>query len=660
LAVVVAAETVVVDAGGGDTTNQECSQILRSLLANINIDFDAGNDTLSVAGFHHLGKNKENTSTSTPPPATVPPTLDDVVAACSTDYFNVELWRAIQSPNRPSGFGTWEYFSQFQNCENPNPDLLWKHGSSIQESLAMRLVSKTKTANMDKIANSSSATVIGADVDDDLGWGFAGPVKFFHVVERQYLIRMCPCRRVSGTEGGSASRASEHKCSCDHGSSAVCSEIMNVTETARQDQVFSWCRGHKAMAPTPMIGTPEMLHCPSKVRLTGIIPSCTPVRTYDIVEVVLQPMFHGINDCKELPRDSNGRIRRLVNMQPVNMTHGMFTVTIGNITQATQYCFRAELVNHPYCNSGSDITLNRLSTICRPISLKSPIMIEDQVCGRPEPCAPTPNLPLIAASSLFAALFLAIVLIWYHRYRSQKRPLSSEESALQKHLLQTTPLHPDIFFLYWEESTDFGEINRLVVRWLAGLGHRVLDLADEVLQEEMMASPEVWVLEKLENPNVKVIVVESETVAGCLKADPDATVCTRTAGIDGLRLISLRHIQARLASNYQRLSVIQYASGPRSRPVLSFPHHDEDSGVSALMIKDTNEVAVISGTSPSVGMVPTLVPHTRYSLPEHLAELQAWLVDTQSWDDNGNQESAREQTLRDLKAAVKRYTEARL
>ena len=73
-------------------------------------------------------------------------------------------------------------------------------------------------------------------------------------------------------------------------------------------------------------------------------------------------------------------------------------------------------MNHPYCNSGSDITLNRLSTICRPISLKSPIMIEDQVCGRPEPCAPTHNLPLIAASSLFAALFLAVGLILYHRY----------------------------------------------------------------------------------------------------------------------------------------------------------------------------------------------------------------------------------------------------
>ena len=29
-----------------------------------------------------------------------------------------------------------------------------------------------------------------------------------------------------------------------------------------------------------------------QVLLAGVLPSCTPVRSYDIVEVVLQPMYH--------------------------------------------------------------------------------------------------------------------------------------------------------------------------------------------------------------------------------------------------------------------------------------------------------------------------------------------------------------------------------
>ena len=44
--------------------------------------------------------------------------------------------------------------------------------------------------------------------------------------------------------------------------------------------------------------------------------------------------------------------------------------------------------------------------------------------------------------------------------------------------------------------------------------------------------------------------------------------------------------------------------------------------------------------------LPGLVPHTRHLLPDHLPELQAWLAETQGWDDNDNMESNREQTLR--------------
>ena len=159
------------------------------------------------------------------------------------------------------------------------------------------------------------------------------------------------------------------------------------------------------------------------------------------------------------------------------------------------------------------------------------------------------------------------------------------------------------------------EVNRLVVRWLTGHGHRVIDLSDECLQEELVSSPESWISDKLEDSNTKIILVESENVNECLKSNPELEI---KGGIDDLRVLSLKHIQSRLACNYRRLSVVQYKVGLQ-------------------------------------GPVSSLVPHTRYVLPAHLAELHAWLAETQGWDDNGNLESAREQTLRDLKAAVQRY-----
>lgn len=203
-------------------------------------------------------------------------------------------------------------------------------------------------------------------------------------------------------------------------------------------------------------------------------------------------------------------------------------------------------------------------------------------------------------------------------YRSGERGVGGVDRLL---LPPPSPLHPDIFFLYWGDSSDFIEVNRLVVRWLVGLGHRVLDLSDEGLQEELVSSPELWITDKLEDPNTKVIVVESETVNECLRGGEAALPIK--SGIDELRVLSLRQIEARLSCNYRRLSVVQYRSSLR-------------------------------------GPVSSLVPHTRYILPEHLAELQAWLAETQGWDDNGNLESAREQTLRDLKAAVQRYTATKL
>ena len=77
--------------------------------------------------------------------------------------------------------------------------------------------------------------------------------------------------------------------------------------------------------------------------LTGTLPSCTPVRQYDQVEVVLQPMAQEVVDCKELPREGVGRIRELISLEAVNITHGMFHVVIANITHDTQYCLRIEL-----------------------------------------------------------------------------------------------------------------------------------------------------------------------------------------------------------------------------------------------------------------------------------------------------------------------------
>ena len=177
-------------------------------------------------------------------------------------------------------------------------------------------------------------------------------------------------------------------------------------------------------------------------------------------------------------------------------------------------------MNHPYCNSGSDHTLTRQSAVCRAVSLKKPIFIEDHVCGRPDPCEPAkPNLPLITGMSLAAAVLLAVALVVSHRMVCRRRRQGRENGVAgvggpgnQDRLLllgaPSNPQHPDVFCLYWGDNADFIEVNRLVGRWLNGLGHKVLDLADELLQEELETDND----ELLYQSARKLLITELQTI----------------------------------------------------------------------------------------------------------------------------------------------------
>jgi hypothetical protein len=186
-------------------------------------------------------------------------------------------------------------------------------------------------------------------------------------------------------------------------------------------------------------------------------------------------------------------------------------------------------VNHPYCNSASDHTLTRQSAVCRAVSLKKPIFIEDHVCGRPDPCEPPkPNLPLITGMSLAAAVLLAVALVISHRVVCRRRSelqgrLSfggCERSPDQgggmdrlRLLGPSSPQHPDVFFLYWGDNPDFVEVNRLVGRWLAGIGHKVVDLEEELVQEELASCPETWLADRLADTTLKAKSLEYQVAA---------------------------------------------------------------------------------------------------------------------------------------------------
>lgn len=564
----VAALVVVLVAEGVGAANSSCSQALHTFLSRVKPRFDATDKSLTLELME----------------------ISDFSTDCRTPFYSVELWRVIHRPgiNRPQDFGSSNYFSKDQHCENPNPDLLSRHG---QPRRAWGWQQEWEVREGEKQARAE--------------------VRFLHVVEREYMLRLCPCQDTG-------------QCTCEHiePGQRVCSSLIEIpVDNPGEDQVFAWCRGG-AVTPNPKIDSPAVSHCPSQLTITGLIPSCTEVRPYDRVEVILQAVHGEPSHCRDLPLPTltgTNRLESRVPLKAENRTHGSFHVRMENITHGIYYCLRVELVNHPYCNSGADQSLDRQTKICRPALWDEPIYIKDHQCGPLPPCPDTrPNLPLITGASLAAALVLAIGLVLLHRIACRSQPQPRELGAGERLRLVGADTHrcPPVLFLYFTDSEEFVAVNRLVGRWLAGLGHTVMDLGDPEVQEELVATPEAWILAKLEDVQTKVVVVDSELANKSVTLAGEAVV---RDDMGGLRVFALRQILAQLGANYHRVAVIKYR---------------HDGGIS----------------------LPGLVPHTRHLLPDHLPELQAWLAETQGWDDNDNMESNREQTLRDLKAAVQKYT----
>ena len=116
-------------------------------------------------------------------------------------------------------------------------------------------------------------------------------------------------------------------------------------DNSDDDQVFGWCRG-LSKAPKPKIDSPIIQHCPAQLKITGVIPSCTPVQDYDKVEVILQAFQGQPTNCKERKLEElikSTALDKIVKLNSLNRTHGAFDVDIDNISHNVYYCVRVEL-----------------------------------------------------------------------------------------------------------------------------------------------------------------------------------------------------------------------------------------------------------------------------------------------------------------------------
>jgi hypothetical protein len=178
---------------------------------------------------------------------------------------------------------------------------------------------------------------------------------------------------------------------------------------------------------------------------------------------------------------------------------------------------------------------------------------------------------------LAGCAFSMILVILHRMFCKYNAEVDVSQSQDPQELQRDIKKKSDIFFLRLSNINKFHIINKQVISWLSSLGHQVINPEDPDVQEQVAVNPEDWFFHILDNPETKIVVVESE-----VRVERDS--------LDSFKLFCLSQITARLAHNYNRLAVIQYQQLQPAR------------------------------------LLPSLVPHTRLVLPLHCRELRGWLA----------------------------------
>ncbi len=419
-------------------------------------------------------------------------------------------------------------------------------------------------------------------------------VLFKHIVDTDYVLRLCPCRR----------RGQRH-CECEfkeHDLRSYCSDLIRVPENVPA-KVFSWCKAGDEAGGGIALRRPYV-ECDG-ARVSGVMVSCTPVRGYDKVLVRLHPAENdSIEYCDQLSSGQvvPGVVQEIGNLKRLNDTHGTFVISSDELRPSATYCITLELLGNPYCQQ-PDVDLSPAKDLRRhapsvcSAQISEPLRTSDHCGGSATPvlAARQNNTVFLVLCSSVPVVVLAVAAALIYHYLCRR---GSRRGGLAEHKLtsiisgrtdDSKKSHlgfrgKKVFLLHFPDSA--APSNARFSRQLVSLGHTVVDPGDETNAEEIAAEHEAWAVKRLDECD-KVIVIQrtdspTHSEKQPLMADDD--------GLNSLRVHALQHARAHYALNYKKLCVLSY----------SFQQSSDLSD---------------------------LTPQRCWRLPEHLDQVTDWVAD---------------------------------
>ncbi len=400
--------------------------------------------------------------------------------------------------------------------------------------------------------------------------------KFVHVVENDYVLRLCPC--------GRRRNVGNKKCDCEYSDvKSFCSDAIKLEQEG--NGVFEWCQPgvRKDSGALGAMYTPQV-DCGDAV-LSGVMASCTPVQSeYDKVTVKLHKQDKDVQECDAGDHDENGDVVQAeAPLTRVNRTHGSFEAAFedGQLEVGAVYCLTLQLMAHPYCRS-SPIVIG--SEVAAPPVCSSHVAAPLRTGGG---CLPVrrgtsvdtskdSNIAVIVTIVVLSALaILACCGIAWWRRRSSKRSredaASREEedrstSIIKKPLLSNgngvssngdnSSSSKALLIHFSSDNADENKAAAALRDWMADIGVDVVDPSDERRLEEVSADQEGWTERLLSDDSCKILVVDSPTAAAAMspssKSNPDDPLFD-------LKLAAVRRLQSQtFVGNYRRLYVVNF------------------------------------------------------------------------------------------------------
>ena len=235
--------------------------------------------------------------------------LDRLLTAknCPYDQLWIELWRvnddrkAIDETRHGNAldgkgipFGSREYFETFDRCNQLDDAVFAFHSTrshdrrpnSDDQRMAIRAESELDYNENDRMPIEPFR---GPVAMQKLNPDYSTKTTFLHVVEKSYILRLCPCGKV---------RKERRVCDCEY-TSALCSGIISINQPD-DAKVFDWCKPTKStgrnvkkiemasqnkMAPQLKVDIQSPIASCDSVNIGGNLDQCTPVQKYDRVKV---------------------------------------------------------------------------------------------------------------------------------------------------------------------------------------------------------------------------------------------------------------------------------------------------------------------------------------------------------------------------------------